>query len=372
MKKNYFRNYLSFTLVLLLALGVINVPAGQTAAPNSESFPGALNAPVIAVEKTSYKSGETIVITGKGFNRFEHVSLAFESVSESLNQNFTLAQWDVYADGRGRIFTTYEFNHSLSLMGSKFVIRAFGNKTGLEAQAAVGGSAPPVVFSSNIDCADLNASTNAAFAGVTSDFGFKIDSPVSQGTFTLTNNASPPRVLTGGAPSDSSNSVTVTFTQFKDGEPVMFDWSSTLGIDAVIVKAQSTNAYPYDPEAISDTGLSTPQVKGISHIEFCYDYEPATSASAMVSGRVVDANGRSIRNVVITVTDLETGAVSYARTTTFGYYNIELPVGESFLLSVSARGYRFEPATKLVTVNESLANVDFVGHSGGKKSRERF
>jgi hypothetical protein len=56
-----------------------------------------------------------------------------------------------------------------------------------------------------------------------------------------------------------------------------FDWSSSVGIDAVIVKGGSTaNVYTYD-EATGDTGLHAPinpntnQPFGLSHIEFCVD-----------------------------------------------------------------------------------------------------
>jgi hypothetical protein len=61
-----------------------------------------------------------------------------------------------------------------------------------------------------------------------------------------------------------------------------FDWSSTLGIDAVIVKGgPNANAYVYDPpeESFGDSNCSSPinpntgQPFGLSHIEFCYDYE---------------------------------------------------------------------------------------------------
>lgn len=82
---------------------------------------------------------------------------------------------------------------------------------------------------------------------------------------------------------DFINTVTIT----SDG--TYFDWVSTLGIDAVIVKGgPNANVYTYDPpaEAFSDTGLFSPinpnnnQPYTISHIEFCYDYEVDVSKTA--------------------------------------------------------------------------------------------
>jgi len=61
-----------------------------------------------------------------------------------------------------------------------------------------------------------------------------------------------------------------------------FDWSSTIGVDVVIVKGgPNADAFVYDPpeESVGDTQLHSPvnpnngQIYAISHIEFCYDIE---------------------------------------------------------------------------------------------------
>ena len=68
---------------------------------------------------------------------------------------------------------------------------------------------------------------------------------------------------------------------------VYFDWVSTLGIDAVIVKGgPNANVFIYDPptESLNDTGLHSPinpsnsKIYSISHIEFCYDAEACTDS----------------------------------------------------------------------------------------------
>jgi hypothetical protein len=106
----------------------------------------------------------------------------------------------------------------------------------------------PVFVAGNPSCTDLGY-----------DFGFKVDPPES-GTYDI----------------DDFNTVTVT----TDG--VYFDWSSTLGMDAVIAKGgPNANTYVYDPpaESFGDGGLASPinpnngQPFGLSHIEFCFDYE---------------------------------------------------------------------------------------------------
>ncbi|MBW2525713.1 MAG: hypothetical protein JRI23_16135 [Deltaproteobacteria bacterium] len=79
------------------------------------------------------------------------------------------------------------------------------------------------------------------------------------------------------------NSITVSNS---DGK--YFDWSSTIGIDAVIVKGgDAANVYAYDPEAMADTGLHSPLKNGgvpdLSHMYFCYDYEVDVTKTADTS-----------------------------------------------------------------------------------------
>ena len=73
------------------------------------------------------------------------------------------------------------------------------------------------------------------------------------------------------------------FTIDADFDEEIFDWSSNIGVDAVIVKGgnRGSNVYFYPSEATADTGLFSPDnTKGnrpqISHISACYDVSGAT------------------------------------------------------------------------------------------------
>jgi hypothetical protein len=90
------------------------------------------------------------------------------------------------------------------------------------------------------------------------DFSYKVDPPES-GTHSL----------------DGLNTVTFTIL---DGQ--FFDWSASIGIDAVIVKGgPDANVYTYDPESVSGMRLHPPdnpfngQPYAVSHIYFCFDYK---------------------------------------------------------------------------------------------------
>src|SRR4030095_11061417 len=76
--------------------------------------------------------------------------------------------------------------------------------------------------------------------------------------------------------SGTQDGVTITV------DDALFDWTSQIGIDAVIVKGgDNANVYFYD-EATSDTDLHAPinpnndKPFGLSHIEFCIDEDVTT------------------------------------------------------------------------------------------------
>jgi LPXTG-motif cell wall-anchored protein len=94
---------------------------------------------------------------------------------------------------------------------------------------------------------------------------FKVE-PVEDGTF-------------------SDDTLTVTIDVRDTAEGQVFDWTSNIGVDVVIVKGgPNSNVYTYDPESTGDTGLHAPVVSsgkfaGLSHVSFCYDTEQGTTST---------------------------------------------------------------------------------------------
>jgi hypothetical protein len=111
-------------------------------------------------------------------------------------------------------------------------------------------------------------SGNPSCVGLGYTYGFKPQpEPPPSGTYTI-----------------PGTSYTVTI----DSDGTSFDWTSTLGIDAVIVKGgPAANVYRYTPESFGDTDLVSPNnpttPPEISHIEFCYDFEVVVSKTANTS-----------------------------------------------------------------------------------------
>jgi hypothetical protein len=135
--------------------------------------------------------------------------------------------------------------------------------------ALVAGSLISTTTSSAASVTPIFVAGNPSCASLGYAFGFKVDPP-NAGTYNI----------------DGTNTVTVT----TDG--VNFDWTSTLGMDAVISKGgPNANLYIYDPptESFGDTGLHSPinpsngDPFGLSHIEFCFDYNLTASKTANAS-----------------------------------------------------------------------------------------
>ena len=88
-----------------------------------------------------------------------------------------------------------------------------------------------------------------------------------------------------GTLSDGTLTVTVAVNESAQ----TFDWTSNIGVDAVIAKGgPDGNVYTYNPESTGDTGLHAPDNDGkwygLSHISFCYDVEsPSPSPSVSPS-----------------------------------------------------------------------------------------
>ena len=84
-----------------------------------------------------------------------------------------------------------------------------------------------------------------------------------------------------------------------------------------------------------------------------------TAAHASISGRVMAADGRGLSNARVTFTD-QSGDVRTVVSNAFGYYTIEdLEIGRTYNVSVSRKGYSFEPA--VITPQDNVNDLNFVG-----------
>jgi hypothetical protein len=68
-----------------------------------------------------------------------------------------------------------------------------------------------------------------------------------------------------------------------------------------------------------------------------------TAAPVTVAGRVVSSSGMGVRNALVSMKD-NSGETVNARTNTFGYFRFNsVRTGQTYVLSVQAKGYSFQP-----------------------------
>jgi hypothetical protein len=85
-----------------------------------------------------------------------------------------------------------------------------------------------------------------------------------------------------------------------------------------------------------------------------------TAATASVSGRILTADGRGIRNVLVTMTGAN-GAARMTFSGSFGYFTFEdVPVGEVYVLSVRAKQFSFSQSSLAISVQEDLSGISFI------------
>ncbi|MGI8788129.1 MAG: carboxypeptidase regulatory-like domain-containing protein [Pyrinomonadaceae bacterium] len=122
----------------------------------------------------------------------------------------------------------------------------------------------------------------------------------------------------------------------------------------------SVGAAFFDPSASSHfaDGNSAPTATN-QGIAFMFINQPLapTAAAAKVSGRVISVRGRGVANATVILTDAQ-GETRQARTNPFGFYSFgDVPSGETYIFSVSAKRYRFAP--QVVFINEDTENLNF-------------
>jgi hypothetical protein len=84
------------------------------------------------------------------------------------------------------------------------------------------------------------------------------------------------------------------------------------------------------------------------------------AASATISGRVSNSTGSGLSKVAVTLSGngIERQQVY---TNGFGYYTFgEIPVGDSYVLTVGSKQYTFNPATRVVNLEDNITDADFV------------
>ncbi len=85
-----------------------------------------------------------------------------------------------------------------------------------------------------------------------------------------------------------------------------------------------------------------------------------TAASVSITGKILTANGRGIRNARLILT-APSGENRIVLSGTFGYFHFsEIPAGETYILSVSSKRFTFANPTQVISVTENIEDANFV------------
>jgi hypothetical protein len=88
-----------------------------------------------------------------------------------------------------------------------------------------------------------------------------------------------------------------------------------------------------------------------------------SAAGVSISGRVINASGSGIRNATVVLTDMN-GQSRSVVTGTFGYYRFdEVQAGQTYLVTVHSKRFTFANATRVISLFDDIADVDFVAQS---------
>ena len=121
------------------------------------------------------------------------------------------------------------------------------------------------------------------------------------------------------------------------------------------------------PVTFSDVNASrdAAQLLAISSTNGAVTIAGATT-TVSVSGRVVTADGRGIRNVSVTITS-PGGQTQTTVSGESGYYQFtNIPAGETYTLSVSAKRYTFAEPSQVREILDLTQNIDFVGQASDR------
>ncbi len=125
-----------------------------------------------------------------------------------------------------------------------------------------------------------------------------------------------------------------------------------------------TAVYPNAPTSvIIDTTANTATINNISSFsDWTLGEAVPTAAASSIGGRVLTAGGRAINQATLKLTNASGRAVS-VRTNNFGSFNFaNLPGGQNYILSVSAKGYQFNQSSSVINLQQSISDFNFTAN----------
>lgn len=167
---------------------------------------------------------------------------------------------------------------------------------------------------------------------------------------------------TGDYTGHSKAALTVTFTARVSNPVLAFaghiarsqDWGAGSS-------ASSISGSPYHTRLLTLNGAPAGQQdRSLNSRVVLLTQAGPTSSSVAIGGRVMTADGRGIRNVLVRLVD-ESGQVRTALTSTFGYYRFaNVDAGKTYMINASAKRFSFTQSVQVLSIVEETDGINFV------------
>ncbi len=111
-----------------------------------------------------------------------------------------------------------------------------------------------------------------------------------------------------------------------------------------------------------DGGVSSPSaITGCINGGWGIDFLTSTAANSSISGRVLTADGRGIRNARVTISGNALTEPRIATTGSFGYFSFDgLAAGETYVVTVNSQRYTFTAPSRVISLVDNVVDADFV------------
>jgi hypothetical protein len=96
-----------------------------------------------------------------------------------------------------------------------------------------------------------------------------------------------------------------------------------------------------------------------------------TAAHAFISGQVLTADGRGIRNAIVVISGGNLPEARTVATGSFGYFAFDdLEVGQTYIVTVNSKRFAFPTPTVVVTLQDNVGDLNFVAFPQGVSKTE--
>ena len=231
---------------------------------------------------------------------------------------------------------------------------------GCTAVAVSGGTAQCVTNALAVGSHTITAvySGDANFTGSTSP---NLTQTINRANTTTTINSNTPN------PSNQNTAVTVTFSVAVNspgaGTPTgtvtvsdgVNSCTASVATGSCMITLTTSGMRTLTATYSGDANFNTSTSAGVSQT-----VAPPTAAPVEVGGRVMTNTGRGISGARVTITD-STGNSRSATTSAFGYFRFaDVQAGETYIVSVKAKRYRF--AEQVLSITGNLTDLNFTAH----------